>query len=58
MLAEGSKRAYLNGFAAPEKDLDQPESSADGVAVGEKFAELTGTGIGADIKIFWGLAQV
>ena len=41
-----------------EKDLYQPEASTDQAAVFKYFTELSGSGIGADVKIFRGFTQV
>jgi hypothetical protein len=41
-----------------KKDLYQPEASADQAAVSENFTELSGLGIGADVKIFRGFSKV
>ncbi len=58
MLTQGTKGRNFNNSSLPEEDLNQSKTPADGPAVRKKLPDLTGTGIGADIKIFWTLADV
>ena len=44
-------------MAALEKDLDQPETTADNATVAEKFPQLAGPGVGHHVEVFGRLAQ-